>query len=60
MLTPKMQMVIRYDRHMTDSIFDTYIKRKMKPVAEIGFMPKALSIMPEPHEHHWTPDADYN
>lgn len=48
-----------YNWRITDSIFDTYIKRGMKPVAEIGFMPEALSVKPEPYEHHWTPAADY-
>lgn len=48
-----------YDWHIADSIFDTYVKRKMKPIAEIGFMPKALSMKPEPYEHHWTPAANY-
>lgn len=48
-----------YDWRIADSIFDTYIKRKMKPIAEIGFMPKALSTKPEPYEHEWTPAADY-
>ncbi len=48
-----------YNWQITDSIFDTYVKRGMKPIAEIGFMPEALSIKPEPYEHHWTPAADY-
>jgi xylan 1,4-beta-xylosidase len=48
-----------YNWKITDSIFDTYIKRGMKPIAEIGFMPEALSIKPKPYEHHWTPAADY-
>lgn len=48
-----------YNWHIADSIFDTYIKRGMKPIAEIGFMPKALSSKPEPYEHNWTPAADY-
>ncbi len=48
-----------HEWRIADSIFDTYIKRKMKPIAEIGFMPKALSIKPEPYEHEWTPAADY-
>jgi len=35
-----------YDWKIIDSIFDTYIKRGMKPLAEIGFMPEALSANP--------------
>jgi xylan 1,4-beta-xylosidase len=32
---------------IVDSIFDTYIQRGMKPFAQIGFMPEALSINPQ-------------
>jgi len=49
-----------YNWRITDSIFDTYIKRGIKPLAEIGFMPEALSTTPQPYEHHWAPDAAYN
>lgn len=49
-----------YNWRIVDSIFDTYIKRGMKPIAEIGFMPKALSAKPEPYQHQWTPKATYN
>lgn len=37
-----------------DSIFDTYIQRKIVPLVEIGFMPKDLSIKPEPYEHRFS------
>jgi len=49
-----------YDWHLTDSIFDTYISRGMKPLAEIGFMPEALSTHPEPYRHHWRPGIRYD
>ncbi len=49
-----------YDWTIIDKIFDTYIKRGMKPLAEIGFMPEALSAKPEPYRHHWKPGAKYN
>lgn len=49
-----------YNWQIVDSIFDTYVKRGMKPIAEIGFMPKALSAKPEPYQHKWTPSAAYN
>lgn len=49
-----------YDWTIVDSIFDTYINRGMKPLVEIGFMPKALSIKPEPYQHNWTPSSNYN
>ena len=37
-----------YDWKVIDSIFDTYVQRGMKPIAEIGFMPEAMSITPGP------------
>ena len=49
-----------YDWHIVDSIFDTYISRGMKPLAEIGFMPEALSTHPEPYRHHWRPGVAYD
>lgn len=44
-----------YNWRLVDSIFDTYIKRGMKPFAQIGFMPEALSTNPQPYKHNWTP-----
>ena len=44
-----------YNWRLVDSIFDTYVKRKMKPFAQIGFMPEAMSTNPEPYKHSWTP-----
>jgi xylan 1,4-beta-xylosidase len=48
-----------YNYRIVDSIFDTYVKRGMKPLAQIGFMPKALSVMPEPYQHQWKPGSSY-
>lgn len=48
-----------YNWHITDSIFDTYIKRHMKPLAQIGFMPEALSTHPQPYKHDWKPGDPY-
>ena len=48
-----------YNFHIVDSIFDTYVKRGMKPLAQIGFMPEALSIHPKPYKHNWKPGASY-
>ncbi|WP_310586825.1 GH39 family glycosyl hydrolase [Jiulongibacter sediminis] len=48
-----------YNWTVIDQIFDTYINRGMKPFAQIGFMPKALSIKPEPYRHFWKPGAKY-
>ena len=49
-----------YDWRVIDSIFDTFISRGMKPIAQIGFMPEALSIKPQPYRHYWKPGAKYN
>ena len=48
-----------YNWKIVDSIFDTYISRGMKPMAEIGFMPQALSVKPEPYRHDWQPGQSY-
>ena len=48
-----------YDWTLVDQIFDTYLAHGVRPYVEIGFMPEALSIHPEPYRHHWTPTADY-
>lgn len=48
-----------YDWTIVDKIFDTFVNRGMKPMVEIGFMPKALSSKPEPYRHHWSPDQPY-
>lgn len=49
-----------YNWTIIDKIFDTFIERGMKPVAQIGFMPEALSVKPSPYRHHWQPDKAYN
>ncbi|HTN38434.1 MAG TPA: hypothetical protein VL053_15240 [Arachidicoccus sp.] len=48
-----------YNWTIMDSIFDTYVERGMKPFAQIGFMPQALSTHPEPYRHHWKPGDPY-
>ncbi len=48
-----------YDWTIIDRIFDTYIERKMKPLAQIGFMPQALSQRPIPYQHQWKPGTPY-
>ena len=32
----------------------------MKPLAQVGFMPQALSTNPEPYRHHWKPGDPYS
>jgi len=49
-----------YNWTIVDKIFDTFLERGMKPIAQIGFMPQALSSKPEPYRHHWKPGDDYN
>ncbi len=48
-----------YNWTIVDSIFDTYIKRGLKPLAEISFMPEALSTKPQPYRHYWQPGQPY-
>ncbi len=60
-----------YNWIILDSITDAFIQRGIKPLMEIGFMPKDLSTKPDPYEHHWStggnlwtgwsyPPKDYN
>lgn len=49
-----------YNWLLVDSIMDVFVKRGMKPVVEIGFMPEALSRKPQPYRHTWQPGVDYN
>ncbi|HWJ55419.1 MAG TPA: hypothetical protein VNR90_04360, partial [Vicinamibacterales bacterium] len=49
-----------YDWTIVDRIFDTYLARGVKPYVQIGFMPQALSVKPEPYKHSWTPTAKYD
>jgi xylan 1,4-beta-xylosidase len=49
-----------YDWRVVDRIFDTYRERGLKPYAQIGFMPQALSVKPDPYQHEWRPGLPYN
>lgn len=49
-----------YDWKLLDGIFDTYRARGIHPYAQIGFMPEALSVHPEPYQHEWRPGLNYN
>lgn len=42
-----------YDWTILDRIFDTYRDTGIRPLVEIGFMPKALSTRPDPYQHAW-------
>jgi xylan 1,4-beta-xylosidase len=46
-----------YDWTIVDRIFDTYRQRGVKPYVEIGFMPKALSVRPDPYQHDFRPGS---
>jgi len=48
-----------YAWRIVDNIFDTYIARGVRPYAQIGFMPQALSTQPEPYQHAWRPGFEY-
>ena len=49
-----------YHWNIVDSIFDTYVQRGMKPLAQLGFMPEALSTHPQPYQHQWKPGVSYS
>lgn len=49
-----------YNWKILDAIFDTYLTNGVKPYAQIGFMPEALSIHPQPYQHHWKPGDKYS
>jgi xylan 1,4-beta-xylosidase len=49
-----------YDWTIVDHIFDTYLARGVRPYAQIGFMPQALSTSPEPYQHEWRPGFGYD
>jgi xylan 1,4-beta-xylosidase len=49
-----------YDWTIVDGIFDAYLENGVKPYVQIGFMPEALSVRPDPYRHHWTPRAKYD
>jgi len=49
-----------YDWKILDEIFDTYLTNGVRPYAQIGFMPEALSAHPQPYQHHWRPGDPYS
>lgn len=44
-----------YNWTIVDHIFDTYLERGVRPYAQVGFMPEALSSHPQPYQHQWRP-----
>ena len=49
-----------YNWTILDRMFDSYLERGVRPYAEIGFMPQALSTQPEPYRHEWRPGLPYD
>ena len=49
-----------YNWTIVDRIFDAYLSNGVKPYVEIGFMPQALSTIPEPYFFNFTPSSPYN
>ncbi len=49
-----------YDWKILDHLFDTYRAHGVRPYVEIGFMPEALSVKPEPYQHEWRPGLKYD
>ncbi|MEO8334529.1 MAG: beta-xylosidase [bacterium] len=49
-----------YDWTIVDHIFETYLANGVKPYAQIGFMPKAMSVHPDPYQHEWRPGLPYD
>lgn len=49
-----------FDWTILDRIFDAYLAHGVRPYTQIGFMPQALSVKPEPYQHRWTPQAAYD
>jgi len=41
-----------YNWTIVDRIFDTYLERGLKPYAQIGFMPEAMTTHPRDYPHH--------
>lgn len=49
-----------YDWTIVDRIFETGLKRGVRPYVQIGFMPQALSTKPEPYQHEWRAGLPYS
>jgi xylan 1,4-beta-xylosidase len=48
-----------YSWTIIDRIFDTFHEAGIKPLVEIGFMPEALSLHPEPYRHNFPHGSIY-
>ncbi len=43
-----------YDWTILDKILGAQVENGLRPLVELGFMPKALSTHPEPYKHEWS------
>jgi len=48
-----------YDWRLLDLIFDTYREHDVRPYVQLGFMPQALTVKPDPYKHEWRPGFPY-
>ena len=48
-----------YGWTIVDRIFDTYRGRRVRPYVQLGFMPEAMSVHPQPYQHEWRPGLRY-
>jgi xylan 1,4-beta-xylosidase len=48
-----------YDWTIVDRIFDAGLARGVRPYVQIGFMPEAMSIKPQPYQHEWRAGLPY-
>ncbi len=48
-----------YDWTLIDSILGAQVDAGLRPLVELGFMPKALSVNPEPYRHEWSTNGPF-
>jgi xylan 1,4-beta-xylosidase len=49
-----------YNWSVVDRILDTWVQSGARPFVELGFMPQALSIKPDPYVPVWSPGANFD
>lgn len=49
-----------YNWTIVDLIFDSYLENGVRPYVQLGFMPQALSVKPDPYRHEWRPGIRYD
>ena len=48
-----------YDWTILDKILGAQTEKGLIPLVELGFMPKALSVKPEPYKHEWSTNGPF-